>query len=74
MHIVLLFFNAVVCRPPSTAASVIITNTPTVTIGGSILTFTCSGDNEVRASTCGSIVGGLLTLGPLTAAVRLQVR
>ncbi len=37
-----------------TAAGVTITNTPTVTLGGSMLTFTCSGDNEVRTSTCGS--------------------
>ncbi len=36
------------------AAGVTITNTPPVTIGGSMLTFTCSGDNEVRTSTCGS--------------------
>ncbi len=52
--LVFLLFNAVVCRPPSTAAGVIITNTPPVTIGGSMLTFTCRGDNEVRTSTCGS--------------------
>ena len=47
-------FNAVVCPTPSTAAGVTITNTPPVTIGGSMLTFTCSGDNKVRTSTCGS--------------------
>ena len=45
---------AVVCRPLSAAAGMTITNTPPVTIGGSMLTFTCSGDNEVRTSTCGS--------------------
>ncbi len=53
MHVFLLF-NAVVCRPLSAAAGMTITNTPPVTIGGSMLTFTCSGDNEVRTSTCGS--------------------
>ncbi len=47
-------FLTVVCPTPSTAAGVTITNTPPVTIGGSMLTFTCSGDNEVRTSTCGS--------------------
>ncbi len=55
--LVLLLFNAVVCpTTPSTAAGVTITNTPPVTIGGSMLTFTCSGDkiDEVRTSTCGS--------------------
>ncbi len=52
-HVVLLF-TKVVCPTPSTAVGVIITNTPPVTIGGSMLTFTCSGDNEVRTSTCGS--------------------
>ncbi len=36
------------------AAGVTITNAPPVTIGGSMLTFTCNGDNEVRTSTCGS--------------------
>ncbi len=46
--------RTVVCPTPSTAAMVTITNTPPVTIGGSMLTFTCSGDNEVRTSTCGS--------------------
>ncbi|XP_064402763.1 uncharacterized protein LOC135348470 [Halichondria panicea] len=46
--------DLIVCRTPSTAAGVTITNTPPVTIGGSMLTFTCSGDNEVRTSTCGS--------------------
>ena len=50
----LILCNAVVCPTPSTAAGVTITNTPPVTIGGSMLTFTCSGDNEVRTSTCGS--------------------
>ena len=50
----LIIINTVVCPTPSTAAGVIITNTPPVTIGGSMLTFTCSGDNEVRTSTCGS--------------------
>ena len=47
-------FNTVVCRTPSTATGVTITNTPPVTIGGSMLTFTCSEDNEVITSTCGS--------------------
>ena len=42
------------CAPHRTAAGVTITNTPPVTIGGSMLTFTCTGDNEVRTSTCGS--------------------
>ncbi|XP_064395749.1 uncharacterized protein LOC135342833 [Halichondria panicea] len=46
--------DLIVCPTPSTAAGVTITNTPPVTIGGSMLTFTCSGDNEVRTSTCGS--------------------
>ncbi|XP_064403253.1 uncharacterized protein LOC135348821 [Halichondria panicea] len=46
--------DLIVCPTPSTAVGVIITNTPPVTIGGSMLTFTCSGDNEVRTSTCGS--------------------
>ncbi|XP_064399980.1 uncharacterized protein LOC135346320 isoform X1 [Halichondria panicea] len=45
--------NTVVCPTPSTAAGVTIINTPPVTIGGSMLSFTCSGDNEVRTSTCG---------------------
>ncbi|XP_064403854.1 titin-like [Halichondria panicea] len=46
--------DLIVCPTPSTAAGVTITNTPPVTIGGSMLTFTCSGDNEVIISTCGS--------------------
>ncbi|XP_064401048.1 uncharacterized protein LOC135347098 [Halichondria panicea] len=46
--------NLIVCPTPFTAAGVTITNTPPVTIGGSMLSFTCSGDNEVRTSTCGS--------------------
>ena len=49
-----LLCNTVVCPTPSTSAGVTITNTPPVTIGGSMLTFTCSEDNEVRTSTCGS--------------------
>ncbi|XP_064402239.1 uncharacterized protein LOC135347988 [Halichondria panicea] len=46
--------DLIVCPTPFTAAGVTITNTPPVTIGGSMLSFTCSGDNEVRTSTCGS--------------------
>ncbi|XP_064403636.1 uncharacterized protein LOC135349082 [Halichondria panicea] len=46
--------DILVCPAPSTAAGVTITNAPPVTIGGSMLTFTCNGDNEVRTSTCGS--------------------
>ncbi|XP_064403144.1 sushi, von Willebrand factor type A, EGF and pentraxin domain-containing protein 1-like [Halichondria panicea] len=46
--------DMIVCPTLSTAAGVTITNTPPVTIGGSMLTFTCSGDSEVITSTCGS--------------------
>ncbi|XP_064402852.1 uncharacterized protein LOC135348532 isoform X1 [Halichondria panicea] len=46
--------DLIVCPTPFTAADVTITNTPPVTIGGSMLTFTCSRDNEVITSTCGS--------------------
>ncbi|XP_064401978.1 uncharacterized protein LOC135347818 isoform X2 [Halichondria panicea] len=46
--------DLIVCPTPSTATGVTITNTPPVTIGGSMLTFACNGDNEVITSTCGS--------------------
>ncbi|XP_064402927.1 uncharacterized protein LOC135348582 isoform X2 [Halichondria panicea] len=48
-----LIMDLIVCPTPSTAADVTITNTPPVTIGGSMLTFTCR-DSEVITSTCGS--------------------
>ncbi|XP_064401810.1 uncharacterized protein LOC135347699 isoform X2 [Halichondria panicea] len=46
--------DLIVCPTPSTATGVTITNTPPVTIGGSMLTFACNEDNEVITSTCGS--------------------
>ncbi|XP_064402890.1 uncharacterized protein LOC135348557 isoform X2 [Halichondria panicea] len=49
-----LIMDLIVCPTPPTAAGVTITNTPPVTIGGSMLTFTCSRDSEVITSTCGS--------------------
>ncbi|XP_064383517.1 mucin-2-like [Halichondria panicea] len=49
-----LIVDLILCPTPSTAAGVTMTNTPPVTIGGSMLTFTCSGDSEVITSTCGN--------------------